>query len=491
MHRIRYLIGSLTLIAALLGAVQIVRILRSLDERPGMPLQLEFRDARGLRAGADVRYRGVTVGTVRSVTIAGDGGKAVASVLLEPAGAAQACVNSSFWIVTPRFGLTGGATGLDTLVRDSYIAFHTPAERGSPLTGGSLLLGRERPPALLEPDALEEIEHGDLLMSLLVPENHGLRPGSAVIFRGTQTGDVRSIELSKDGSHVEVRLRVARRYRQTVTDKTAFWVARPALTGQLFSGFTVTDMNALLSPYVSYYGEPGKGVMVQDGHRAAAEPMRPNVEVAAVPAEALRRQQAAQAATADDLVLVRVVYAAVERDTFSADDPVHYEGSGVLFQDRAGRMVVVTARSLVDGSVTEVDSFGGSPDLAEEQIKVMLPDGTVLRAARVWVHAEGADLAVLVLDDVPPNLACTPATRLHFGGAVDAATTSLRRVGADGAPVPPVVIAAGEVVPLGDNLGAAVVAGDRVLGIYGRAAVRSEMPIVVPLELLPNDLRPL
>ena len=127
MHRIRYLIGSLTLIAALLGAVQIVRILRSLDERPGMPLQLEFRDARGLRAGADVRYRGVTVGTVRSVTIAGDGGKAVASVLLEPAGAAQACVNSSFWIVTPRFGLTGGATGLDTLVRDSYIAFHTPA----------------------------------------------------------------------------------------------------------------------------------------------------------------------------------------------------------------------------------------------------------------------------------------------------------------------------------------------------------------------------
>ncbi len=493
MHRIRYLIGSLTLLAAVLGAIQIVRILRNLDDRPGMPLQIEFRDARGLRAGADVRYRGVTVGTVRAVSIAGDGGKAVANVLLEPAGVAQACLNSSFWIVTPRFGgLTGGATGLDTLVRDAYLAFHTPTDRGSSLTGGSLLLGRERPPALIEPDALEEIEHGDLLMSLLVPENHGLRPGSAVIFRGTQTGDVRSVELAKDGSHVAVMLRIARRYRQTVTDKTAFWVARPALTGALFSGFTVTDMNALLSPYVSYYGEPGKGVMVQDGHRAAAEPSRPNYEPSAVPADALRRPVMATVQSQDSLVVVRVVYAAVEHDTWSANDPVHYEGSGVLFQDRAGRMVVVTARSLVDGSYTETDAFGTRPDIEEEQIKVMLPDGTVLRAARVWVQADGRDLATLVLDEVPPNLRSTPVSRLKFGGVGEgvAETMALRRVGADGAPVPPAPMAAGQVISLVDNLGAAVTSGDSVIGIYGRETGHSEVPIVVPLELLPNDLRP-
>ena len=80
MHRVRYLIGSLTLLAAVLGAIWVVRLLRNLDDRPGLPLQIEFRDARGLRAGADVRYRGVSVGTVRSVTIAGDGGKSVANV---------------------------------------------------------------------------------------------------------------------------------------------------------------------------------------------------------------------------------------------------------------------------------------------------------------------------------------------------------------------------------------------------------------------------
>ncbi len=492
MHRVRYLIGSLTLLAAVLGAIWVVRLLRNLDDRPGLPLQIEFRDARGLRAGADVRYRGVSVGTVRSVTIAGDGGKSVANVLLDAPGAAQACLNSSFWIVTPRFGgLSSGATGLDTLVRDAYIAFQTPLEHGSPLTSGSLLTGREKPPAQIEPDALEEIEHGDLLMTLMVPENHGLRAGSPVIFRGTQTGDVRSVELAKEGTHVEVQLRIARRFRQTVTDKCAFWVARPALSGALFSGFTVTDMNALLSPYVAYYGEPGKGVMVQDGHRAAAEANRPTIEVSAVPAEALRRAAVKNAAPGNDVVLVRIVYAAVEKDSFSADDPVHHEGTGILFQDRAGRMVVATARSAVDGSYTETDLFGTRPDIAEEQVKVMLPDGMVLRAARVWVDPNGADLATLILDEVPPDLRGTPTARMQFGGVGEAsAPTTLGRAGADGAPMPPVELDGKESVSLAESLGAAVMRGEKVVGIYGRAVATGDVPVVVSIDLLPQDLRP-
>jgi hypothetical protein len=493
MHRVRYLIGSLTLLAAIAGAIWVVRILNSLDDRPGLSLQIEFRDARGLRAGADVRYRGVSVGTVRSVTIAADGGKSVANVLLDPPGAAQACLNSSFWIVTPRFGgITGGATGLDTLVRDAYIAFQTPLERGSPLTGGSLLTGREKPSTQIEPDALEEIEHGDLLMTLMVPENHGLRPGSPVIFRGQQTGDVRSVELAKEGTHVEVQLRIARRFRQTVTDKCAFWVARPALSGALFSGFTVTDMNALLSPYVAYYGEPGKGVMVQDGHRAAAEAARPNLEVSAVPSEALRRAAPKVVVATNDLVLVRIVYAAVEKDTFSADDPVHHEGTGVLYQDQAGRTVVVTARSAVDGSYTETDLFGTRPDIAEEQLKVMLADGTVLRAARVWVEPNGADLATLVLDEVPPDLRGTPLARLQFGGVKEPGSTptTLCRAGADGAPLPPIELGGNDIPKLDESQGAAVTLGEKVVGIYGRAEAHGAVPIVVSLDLLPQDLRP-
>ena len=498
MHRIRYLIGTLTLIAAIAGAIWIVGILRNLDDRPGLSLQVEFRDARGLRAGAGVRYRGVTVGTVRSVSIGTDGERALASVLLDPPGAAQACVNTAFWIVTPRFsgfssgGSTTGVSGLDTLVRDSYVAFQTPTERGSPLVAGSLIAGREKPPLAIEPEALEEIEHGDLLMSLLVPENHGLRPGSAVIFRGMQTGDVRSVALAGDGTHVEVKLRVARAHRQTVTDKVVFWVARPALTGALFSGFTVTEMNALLSPFVSYYGEPGKGVMVENGYRVAAAAERPKFEMADVPAESLRPAVVSGPSIPDDLVLVRIVYEAIERDTWSPDDSIHREGSGVLFRDREGRSVVVTARSLVDGSFTERDTFGGDADIANEQIKVRLPSGAVLRAGRVWVHKDGADLAALLLTDAPSDLRGTPLARLQFAGPVEpgGAPHAIRSVGPDGVVTPLVIAADSKPAELASNLGAAVTAGDLVIGIYGRAQPLEDMPQMIALELLPADLRP-
>lgn len=487
MHRLRYLIGTLTLLAAIVGAWWIVRLLQSLDDRPGLALQVEFQQARGLRGGADVRYRGVTVGTVRSVSIAGDGSKAVAHVILQPGGAVHACVNSAFWIVTPRFGgLTDGASGLDTLVRDSYLAFQTPTDRGSPLTPGSLLAGRERPPSASESEPLEDIGHGDLLMTLLVPENHGLRPGSAVVFRGMQTGDVRKVELATAGTHVEVTLRIARRHRQTVTDKAVFWVARPYVSGALFSGFTVTDVSALLTPYVSYYGEPGKGVLVQDGYRAAAKAARPEFETAGVPSDALKQPQAQKQPTSDAIVLVRITYAAIERDTWSADDPVQTQGSGLLFLDRSGRAVVVTARSLVDGSYTETDPFGGTPDIADEQIKVLLGSGAVVRAGRVWVHPAGLDLAALVLEDVPPDLVGTRPDRLVFTGPA-AGELQVRAAGADGAPLPPVRLEAAA----SDRqlLGGAVGDGERVLGIWG-SVPNGGSPQVFALEQLPTDLRP-
>ncbi|HEB53710.1 MAG TPA: MCE family protein [bacterium] len=489
MHRVRYLIGLLTLIGAIVGAWWIVRLLKSADERPGLIISVEFKNARGLRAGTDVRYRGVTVGTVRSVAITGDGQKAVARLLVEPIGAEHACVNSTFWIVRPRFsGITAGATGLDTLVRDSYVAFHTPAERGSRLTSGSLIAGSERPPLGAEPETLDDVEHGDLLMTLLVPENHGLKPGSAVIFRGMKTGDVRSVTLAPAGTHVEVRLRIARAYRQTVTDQTKFWVARPYVSGALFRGFTITDVSALLTPYISYYGEPGEGVIVQDGYRTAAEPDRPEQAAPTVPQDALQQSAGKRPPAGDGVVLVRVTYAAIERDTFSADDEILRHGTGVLFLDKAGRTVVVTARSLVDGSYTEHDLWG-DPEIADERIKVLLADGSVLRAGRVWVDPDQGDLAALVLEDARPDLTGTPSRRLVFEGETPATGEGLLRLAGPDGLAADQEIAADRLANDVDWLGGAFVVDGKVVAIY---ALGSELaaPRLVALDSLPADLRP-
>src|SRR5690606_6830895 len=148
-------------------------------------------------------------------------------------------------------------------------------------------------------------------------------------------------------------------------------------------------------------------------------------EVTAVPSKALQQDQAANAAASDDVVLVRITYAAIERDTFSADDPILRQGSGVLFLDRSGRAVVVTARSLVDGSFTEGDAWG-DPEIDDEQIKVQLVDGTVMRAHRVWVDADGHDLSALMLEDPRPDLIGTPSQRFVFGEQVAAAPMQLR-----------------------------------------------------------------
>lgn len=491
MHRTRYLLGLLTLALAVVGAWLLWQLLGSATERPGLSLRIEFRDARGLRPGADVRYRGVTVGSVGNVQIATDGSKAVVDLLIEPAGAGQACVNSSFWIVSPRFsGLGGGVTGLDTLVRDAYIAFLTPEPHGSALLAGSLLGGVERPPANLEPDSLEPLAHGDLLMTLLVPENHGLRPGSPVVFRGTTTGDVRDVRLAEDGTYVEVTLRIAHRHRRTVTDQSEFWVARPYVSGALLSGFTVSDVNALLLPFVSYYTDPGRGVPVEDGFRAAATSARPDRDNAEVPAKALAAAAVPPAVARDPLVLVRIVYAAIERDTFSGDDAVQHEGTGVLWLDGSARAVVLTARSVVDGNYTEWDSFGAAPDIAQEQIKVIVPGGPVLRAHRVWVAPDGRDLAALVLDEAPPDLAVTPASMLAFD-TEPLSTATARAVRPDGAAQTAVEVLADRLPLLEESRGAALLRGERVAGLLGQAGERRNgEPFVVRLDVVPDDLRP-
>jgi hypothetical protein len=492
MHRTRYLIGVLTLALAIAGAVGLWRLLDSGQQRPGLHARVEFRDARSLRAGADVRYRGVTVGSVLDVKITGDGSMAVVELLLDELGSANACVNSSFWIVSPRFsGLATGATGLDTLVRDAYVAFITPAERGSPLRPGSRLGGSERPPSTLDPESLEPLEHGDLLMSLLVPENHGLKPGSPVLFRGTTTGDVRSVELSEDGTYVEVRLRIARRYRQTVTDKSTFWVARPYVSGSVFGAFTVSDVNALLLPFVNYSGHPGEGVPVEDGWRTTARASRPDEQLTEVNPRALQAPKKPATAPHDPLQLVRIVYAAVSRHTIGSDGAVHHEGSGVLYLDGSGRAAVLTTRSIADGSFTEAGWFGSSPDIAQEQINVLVPGGPVLRGHRVWVAPDGRDLAVLVLDEAPPDLLVTPASLLDFEPPPADLSAKVRAVREGGSELAPAELHLPDKVPeSGPWHGGAVQLEDgRVVALFGWRARRTSAPAAVGLDAVPADLR--
>src|SRR5215831_2830028 len=102
MDRARYLLGLVTLALAIAGAVFLWRLLEDHDSSGRFRLQVEFKSLRGLKAGADVRYRGVTIGSVRQVRLADDGMRAVAELVLDPGQEKHCCVGTRFWIVAPR-----------------------------------------------------------------------------------------------------------------------------------------------------------------------------------------------------------------------------------------------------------------------------------------------------------------------------------------------------------------------------------------------------
>ncbi|GAB4136142.1 MAG: hypothetical protein Fur0037_00490 [Planctomycetota bacterium] len=490
MHGPRYLIGVATLLAAAWASWHLLCLLEGSDGSDGLRIAIEFQDARGLRAGADVRCRGVTVGTVRSVGISRDGGKAVAEVEIAADASIHVSIGTSFWIVTPRFrGILSGASGLDTLVRDSYVAFRTPPGPSTPLPPGSTVAGMERPPAEVESENLKRGQHGDLLLSVLVPENHGIRAGAPVQFRGVATGDVRSVALAGDGSHVELQVRVDHRYRRTVTDASEFWIAQPVVSGALFSGFTLSDMGSLVTPYLAYWTPPGQGMPVEDGWRTAAVGSRPDYEASGVPPEALVVQKPKSEAPADPIRLARVAYSAVEQDVLSPDDPIRREGTGLLYLDKSGRPLILTARSLCDGRYTETDVFGSDPEIAQEQIRVVIGGGSVLRAARLWTHAGGKDLAVLVLEDAPPDLDTTPADRILCEAPKDAADVAIRGTAADGS-TEDLGTWPGEPRAGRSRLGAILLRKGLAAGLIGISEGHSEQETSIWFCDLPEDLRP-
>ena len=111
-----------------------------------------------------------------------------------------------------------------------------------------------------------------------------------------------------------------------------------------------------------------------------------------------------------------------------------------------------------------------------------------MRAHRVWTDPAGQDLAVLVLEDVPPNLQTTPSDRLLFQGPVDGVPLQIRAVGPDGAELS-IQPMASDLVLSESNLGGCVVADGKVIGVLGKK-VGDVSSAIVLLDHLPVDLRP-
>jgi len=150
---------------------------------------------------------------------------------------------------------------------------------------------------------------------------------------------------------------------------------------------------------------------------------------------------------------------------------VQAEGQGVLYRDPGGEYRVLTGRSACDGSFLKRPGFLDRLRIAEESARVLLADGRILPASRIWVDPQG-DLALLRL--------LVPAEA--FGAGLPPWSESVDcGVPEAGLPAPPEEPASG--VRL-------LMAGGKAVGLRGREGPGSAAPASISFARLPAALRP-
>ena len=182
----------------------------------GVAVSVQLTKGHGLKVGDPVRYRGITVGEVRDLTLGRDLRVVEASVRLRPRATALARAGTRFWVVRPRLRLSG-IEGLETLLGPRYLAVMPAA-----VASGDAPRQREFI-ALAEPPVVTDVEPGDLEIVLEATRRGSVRRGAPVTYRQIRVGTVLSVGLASDGSIVEARVHIRTPYRSLIRSGTRFW----------------------------------------------------------------------------------------------------------------------------------------------------------------------------------------------------------------------------------------------------------------------------
>jgi len=370
-------------------------------------LVLRFNDAHGVPVGGNVRHKGVTVGEVLRVGVAPDDSGVVMELALSDAFAHTLRGSSRFWIVHPFFGgLTEGVSGLDTLIKDPYVEYDTPDLNAPTLASGSLLFGLNQPPV-----AVHDFSSGRgalraerLVFKVRFTLAQGLREGAPVLYRDVKVGTVLGVDLSIDGRSVEAEVKIHGRYANTVRTNSIFWVARPNVEFGFYwpALVNVSDLSKIITGTALSYAtpsEPAGGPLAAGALLEGRDEPLDNVTDYAGPLvsiEPLDGEDSPQGFAAG-VEPVGVSIAFTEKDLFKSKR-YFFEGTGILFRGARGKILVLTAKTLVDGAYSSSDTFGRA-DIRDTNLKVRFADGTSTSARRRWVDPNDRDLAILEIPE--------------------------------------------------------------------------------------------
>lgn len=185
-------------------------IYRTLTLR-GIVITIQLSEGHGLAPGDSIRYRGIEVGTIRSIELRESLDSILLTASLTEQGDQIARRGTRFWVVRPEITFAG-IRGLETLLGPNYLAA-LPGD-GRPQRH---FIGIETPPIV------EDAAPGSLEILVSAPRQGSMLPGAPVTFRGIDVGVILSVGLTSDGSSVEARLHIEQPYAPLVRQNSRFW----------------------------------------------------------------------------------------------------------------------------------------------------------------------------------------------------------------------------------------------------------------------------
>lgn len=205
-----WLVWLLPAVAALIGLSLVVHAWLG----QGPEISINFKTATGLEAGKTrVKYKDLTVGSVKSVRLSDDGSHVTVGIALIKTALDLTRTDTKFWVVRPRISLAG-ISGIDTLVSGAYIAVDT----GKSEETTKSFNGLEEAPNIISgtPGRAFNLRAEDL---------GSLDIGSPIYYRRVEVGHVASYKLDTDGKAVSMQLFIDAPYDKFVTKDTRFWNA--------------------------------------------------------------------------------------------------------------------------------------------------------------------------------------------------------------------------------------------------------------------------
>lgn len=185
-----------------------ILLYRAMDHGPRV--HISFADAEGITGGrTPVKFRGVSIGIVRSVELDDKG--ITAEIEMDKGYDRYVVEGSKFWLVEPQVSLNG-VTGLSTL-RDGTFIVVAP---GDPSNKIAKKFTASSPRS-------ETIDEGYSHYTLTTPQLGAMSVGDPIYFRGLPIGQILSVALNEEATMALIRVGIMHRYSSLVNATTMFW----------------------------------------------------------------------------------------------------------------------------------------------------------------------------------------------------------------------------------------------------------------------------